>query len=126
MKTVIKVVIAIALINAAARVGMAYAGYYQLKDQVQELITFNGAKMSDGELQNQILDRATSLNLPIAVENIDVQHDGLKTMASTTYAQAVEVFPNYKYPINFHFTVESLAMGGLGANAPTATSQANN
>src|SRR5436853_2038162 len=121
MKTIIKVVIAIALINAAARVGMAYAGFYQLKDQAQELVTFNGAKASDGELQNQILAKAQSLNLPIDVANIDVKHDGLHTMASTSYTQPVEVFPNYKYPINFRFTVDAIGMGGLGANAPGPT-----
>src|SRR4051812_5270543 len=104
MKTIIKIIIAAALINAAARVGLAYAGFYQLKDQAQELVTFNGAKSSDGELQNLILAKATSLNLPVDVANIDVQHDGLHTMASTSYTQPVEVFPNYKYPFKFQFT----------------------
>jgi hypothetical protein len=119
MKTIIKVVVAIALINAAARVGMAYAGFYQLKDQAQELVTFNGARSSDGDLQNQILAKAASLNLPVAVTDIDVQHDGLHTMASTSYTQPVEVFPNYKYPMKFHFTVDAIGMSGLGANVPT-------
>lgn len=105
---------------------MAYAGFYQLKDQAQELVTFNGAKASDGELQNQILAKAASLNLPLDATDIDVQHDGLHTRASTSYTQAVEVFPNYKYPINFHFTVDALAMGGLGANAPGAPVAAQN
>ena len=114
MKTIIKVVIAIAFINAAVRVGMAYAGYYQLKDQAQELVTFNGSKMSDGDLQNQVLDKATALNLPVDVANIDVQHAGPKTTLTTAYTQSVEVFPNYKYPINFRFSVDALLMTGLG------------
>jgi hypothetical protein len=119
VKTIIKIIIAVALINAAARVGLAYAGFYQLKDQAQELVTFNGAKSSDGELQNLILAKAMSLNLPLDVSNIDVQHDGLHTMASTSYTQPVEVFPNYKYPLKFQFTVDAIGMSGLGANAPT-------
>jgi hypothetical protein len=109
MKTIIKVVVAIALINAAARVGMAYAGFYQLKDQAQELVTFNGARSSDGDLQNQILAKAASLNLPVEVTDIDVQHDGL--------------FPNYKYPMKFHFTVDAIGMSGLGANVPTPSAR---
>jgi hypothetical protein len=123
MKTIIKVVVAIALINAAARVGMAYAGFYQLKDQAQELVTFNGARSSDGDLQNQILAKAASLNLPVEVTDIDVQHDGLHTMASTSYTQPVEVFPNYKYPMKFHFTVDAIGMSGLGANVPTPSAR---
>jgi len=123
MKTIIKVVVAIALINAAARVGMAYAGFYQLKDQAQELVTFNGARSSDGDLQNQILAKAASLNLPVEVTDIDVQHDGLHTMASTSYTQPVEVFPNYTYPIKFHFTVDAIGMSGLGANVPVPSAR---
>jgi hypothetical protein len=118
MKTIIKVVVAIALINAAARVGLAYAGFYQLKDQAQELVTF-GAKVSDADLQNQIVAKAAALNLPIDVANVDVKHDGLHTSASTAYTLPVEVFPNYTYPINFHFTVDALSMSGLGP-APAA------
>jgi len=123
MKTIIKVVVAIALINAAARVGMAYAGLYQLKDQAQALVTFNGARSSDGDLQNQILAKAASLNLPVEVTDIDVQHDGLHTMASTSYTQPVEVFPNYKYPMKFQFTVDAIGMSGLGANVPTPSAR---
>ena len=47
MKTIIKILIAIAILNASARVGIAAAGYYQLKDASQELLTF-GAQASPG------------------------------------------------------------------------------
>ena len=110
MKTVIKLLIVAAIVNATARVGMAAARYYQLKDESQELVTFGGNVVL-GELQNQILLKAEELEVPLASEDILVTREGLRTMASAAYTDSVEVFPNYKYPIRFQFRVEGLNMG---------------
>ena len=110
MKTVIKLLIAAAIVNATARVGMAAATYYQLKDESQELVTFGG-NIVPGELQNQILLKAEELQLPVAVDDILVTRQGLRTTASAAYTDSVEVFPNYKYPIRFQFKVEGVNMG---------------
>jgi hypothetical protein len=110
VKTVIKLLIAAAIVNATARVGMAAARYYQLKDQSQELVTFGG-NIGAGELQNQILLKAEDLQLPLAAEDIVVTREGLRTWASAAYTDSVEVFPNYKYPIKFQFRVEGINMG---------------
>jgi hypothetical protein len=110
MKTVIKLLIAVAIINATARVGMAAARYYQLKDESQELVTFGG-NIVPGELQNQILLKAEELQLPLAFDDILVTRQGLRTTASAAYTDSVEVFPNYKYPIKFQFKVEGVNMG---------------
>ena len=110
MKTVIKLLIAAAIINATAHVGMAAARYYQLKDQSQELVTFGG-HIGAGELQNQILLKAEELRLPLAFEDILVTREGLRTTAIAAYTDSVEVFPNYKYPIKFQFKVEGINMG---------------
>ena len=115
MKTIIKLVIAIVIANAAVRVGIAAAKYYQLKDQSQELVTF-GANASPSELQNHILDKATALGVPVAPADIYVTRDGLHITAKASYTQPVEVFPNYTYPMRFQFSVEAVSMGGLGAN----------
>ena len=110
MKTLIKLLIAAAIVNGTARVGMAAARYYQLKDESQELVTFGG-NIIPGELQNQILLKAEQLKLPLAFEDILVTREGLRTTASAAYTDSVEVFPNYKYPIKFQFKVEGVNMG---------------
>ena len=115
MKTTIKILIAIAILNAAVRVGMAAASYYQLKDASQELVTF-GASTSTGDIQNHILQKAESFKLPLAAGDIEVTRDGLRTTVKASYTQAVEVFPNYTYPINFRFSVEALSMAGLSGD----------
>jgi hypothetical protein len=110
MKTLIKLLIAVAIVNATARVGMAAARYYQLKDQSQELVTFGGSAVP-GELQNEILLKAEELRLPLASDDILVTREGLRTTATAAYTDSVELFPNYKYPIRFQFKVEGVNMG---------------
>src|SRR4029079_1148731 len=110
MKTVIKLLIAAAIINATARVGMAAARYYQLQDQSQERVTVGGNAVP-GELQNEILLKAEELQLPLASDDILVTREGLRTTASAAYTASVELFPNYKYPIRFQFKVEGVNMG---------------
>ncbi len=110
MKTIIKILIALAIINAAARVGIAAARYYQLKDETQELVTFGG-NVSPGDLQNRIMDQATALQLPLVFEDITVTRDGFHTTATAAYTQPVEVFPSYTYPIKFQFTVDGISLG---------------
>ena len=118
MKTIIKLLIAIAIVNAVVRVGMATASYYEFKDQVQQLVTF-GADAPVGGLQDHMLERASALDLPIAADDVEVTRQGKRTAASAAYTQPVEVFPSYEYPINFQFTVEGVNLGGLGAAQPT-------
>ena len=119
MKTIIKLLIAIAILNGVVRVGLAAASYYQFKDQAQQIVTF-GAEAPVGELQDQMLERATALNLPVGPEDIEVTREGKRTAASASYTQQVEVFPSYQYPIDFQFTVEGLNLAGLGGVAPPA------
>jgi hypothetical protein len=122
MKTIIKLLIVIAIINAAARVGLAAAKYYQLKDQSQQLVTFGG-KTTPGDLQNRILAQAEALQLPLVYEDIAVTRDGYRTTAQAAYTQPIEVFPNYKYPVKFEFTVQGVDMGqgvNPGAEHPLA------
>ena len=115
MKTIIKLVIAIVIANAVFRVGLVAAKYYQLKDQTQELLTF-GANATPNEIQNRIIAKAESLGVPVVADDVTVTRDGLRTIASIAYSQAVEVFPNYKYPIKFQFTADAISMGGLNGS----------
>src|SRR5262249_6992626 len=96
----------------AARTGMAAASYYQLKDQSLQLVTF-GAKASPGEIQQQILDKAQDLEVPLDPADVEVSRTGLHTTATASYTQPVEVFPSYIYPLSFHFTVDAFSMAGL-------------
>jgi hypothetical protein len=112
MKTVIKVIVAIAVVNALARCGDAYWSFYQLKDAAQQAIVFAGRQTS-AQIENDIMQKATALDVPLPPENLDVHHTQTHRIASASYTQDVEIFPNYVYPVPFSFTVDAIAPGGL-------------
>jgi hypothetical protein len=109
LKTIIKILIAAVLLNAAARGGMAAWTYYQFRDKTEQLVIF-GARSTPAELHNQIVETATDLNVPVTPENITVEREGARTRAAAAYVQPVEFFPTYIYPINFSFRVEGFAI----------------
>ena len=113
MKTIIKLLIVLVIINALFRVGVVAAKYYQFKDSSQQLVTF-GAGIGPGQLQNRIMDKATELEVPIDLDDITVTRDGFHTTATAAYTESVEVFPSYTYPIPFTFKVDGMDMGSNG------------
>jgi hypothetical protein len=84
--------------------------YSQLKDTAQQLVLF-GEKSTTEELSKGILARATELHLPVNPDDINVRRNGQRTVAETTYTQAVEFFPNYQYPVKFSFSVDAVSLG---------------
>jgi hypothetical protein len=109
VKTIIKLLIAAAILNAAVRGGMAAFTYYQFKDRAEQLVIF-GARATPAELHNQIVATATELEVPIDPENITVEREGSRTRAEAAYVQPVEFFPSYTYPVNFSFRVEGFSI----------------
>jgi hypothetical protein len=109
MKTVIKLIIAAALINAVARGAWAQWNYYQLKDSAQEMLTLD-IDASPEQLQSAILDKAAELNLPLEADDVAVRKDGARSSASASYTLPIEFFPSYTYPMKFSFTVDAIAI----------------
>ena len=112
IKTAIKLLIAVAMINAAARAGMAALKYYQLKDGAQEVVLFGGTVSTD-ELRSEILDKAARLGVPLDLEGIDVRRDGSRTVASVSYVQPIDLLPTFTYPLDLSFSVEAFRAVGL-------------
>ena len=105
IKTIVKLLIALAVVNAAARGGMAMWKYYQFKDAAQQLVIF-GVNTPPDQLYNQVLARAEDLDVPVAPENVNIRREGPRTWAEAKYTEPVELFPRYTYPFEFSFSVE--------------------
>jgi hypothetical protein len=112
MKTLVKVVVVVMVLNAVVRVGWAQWNFYQLRDTAQQAVTF-GAQDQPVEIQARILDKAVELELPVPPEGVLVERDGMRTHAAANYTQPVEVFPRYEYPLSFSFSVEAVSLTGL-------------
>ncbi len=110
MKTVLKLVIAVALLNAVVRVGDSAWNYYQLKDTAERALLFGGQSSSQ-QLHQQIMESAMELELPLKPEDLRVRWRPGRRVADAQYTQQIELFPNYLYPVVFSFTVEAVAVG---------------
>jgi hypothetical protein len=118
VKTIIKLLIVIAILNAVVRAGLAMARYYELKDEAQQLVTF-GADAAPNELQNEIMKKAEELQVPLDYDDLNVARDGVRTIATGSYTEPIELFPSYQYPYTFTFTVEGLSLNRRATAPPT-------
>jgi hypothetical protein len=112
MRTVIKIAIALALINAAVRTGLVALDYYQLKDAAQQEAIFGG-RTPPSEIATHVLEKAEELNVPLARNDLEVTRQGDLTMIRGVYTQPVELFPRFVYPFELSFAVEARVLAGL-------------
>jgi hypothetical protein len=109
MKTVVKLLLMLAVLYAVVHAAYAAMTYYQLKDATEQMLTF-GSETSTSQLQSRIAEKAAELDLPVQPEDVHVRRQGARTTASASYTQPVEVFPNYMYPMKFSYSVEAYSL----------------
>jgi hypothetical protein len=110
MKTLFKLAVAILVLNAAIRGGLAMWQYYQFKDAAQQVVLF-GLRAEPEEIQANIVARATALSVPLRPDDVKVSRDATRTIAEGSYVRGVEFFPNYPYPVKFTFEVDAVSLG---------------
>lgn len=109
IRTVIRLIVAAAVVNGAIRVGLVWWDYYQLKDAAQQLIVFE-IDAAPRDIRDQILDKALELAVPLEPENLEVIREGTMTFVTAFYVHPVEVFPRFEYPLEMSFFVEARAI----------------
>ena len=109
MKTILKLLLAGIVINAAFHGGTAAMHYYKFREAAQQAVLF-GASATPTDIRRQIVARGQELQLPIKLENVMVRRQGGRTWADAAYEHKVEFFPNQTYPLDFAFSVEAHSM----------------
>lgn len=117
MKTIIKLIIAVVLANAAYQGGSVFLKYYQFKDETQQMILFGQAETVTA-LTSQILNEATKRGVPLDGDGVNVTREGMRTVAEVSYNDKVEVFPRYFYPLDFSFSAEAYGVAGASPINP--------
>ena len=119
MKTLIKLLLAAAIVWASWKTGSAYWRFYKLKDGAQEAALF-GAAQSNAELHNSVVELANELNLPLDPERVVVRRIPNHTYVTASYTEKVEVLPSFFYPWQFNLDVDVLTMTPpIDAQLPT-------
>jgi hypothetical protein len=109
MKTIVKLVIVAAVVNATVRIAAASWQHYQFEDATQQVLLF-GRSATETQLHEQIAQRAVDFEIPIDPANIEVVRETARTLARASYTRPVELFPRYFYPMDFSFEVDTLAV----------------
>jgi hypothetical protein len=112
IKTILRLVIAVALLNAVVRSATVAWKYYQLKDSAQQAVLF-GWESPTEQIRNEIYDKAGELDVPLDLNGIDVRRTGDRTVAIASYVQQIELLPTYAYPVDLSFTVEGFKTSGF-------------
>jgi hypothetical protein len=110
MKTLFKLVVAVLVLNAAVRGGLAMWQYYQFKDAAQQVVLF-GQRSEPEEITANIVARAAALSVPLSPDDVKVSRDAMHTVAVGSYVRPVDFFPNYPYPVKFTFVVDAVNLG---------------
>jgi alcohol dehydrogenase class IV len=92
LKTLLKLLVAAAILNATWRIGSAYWERYQFQDAVKEAAQFSQRATAD-QLAGQVLDLADKMDIPLQADDVTVAKERRRTTVDAAYARDIEVFP---------------------------------
>ena len=101
MKTIIKIVIALAVVTAAFQASRASFANYQFQDSVHEALLFN-PRATDKEIIGAVMQVALEQGLPVEPGNIDIKQVGADLIVDISYETEVKLLPGI-YTTNFTF-----------------------
>ena len=105
MKLIFKLAILAIILNAAFRIGGEYVAYYQFRDTIREAAMFTAR--TDDELGQAVMDSATTFDVPLEPDGFTMRRDGREALVTGSYTKSIELFPGYKYPWKFPFTIQA-------------------
>lgn len=102
MKTIIKLVIAIAILTAAFQGSRALMSNYQFEDDIQQAMQFS-PNASDDEMIEKIVGLASDYGLPVQAGNVTMSERASDRIANVTYTTDVAFIPGLiTRPITFN------------------------
>lgn len=102
MKTIIKLVLALALLTAAFQVARATMSNYQFEDAVEQALLFS-PNASDAEITQQVVSLADEYGLPVTAEDITISQRSADRIVDVSYTMDVAFIPGViTQPIKFN------------------------
>ena len=92
MTTLIKIVLALVLITATVRAGMAALAHYQFTDAVQQAMLF-APNASDAQLVQSVLKMAQQHEVPITQDDVTLRHRGTDIVVEFSYSKSITLIP---------------------------------
>lgn len=122
----VKIVIALLVVNGVVRLGAAYLADYRFEDRLTQIAQF-GDRRSEAQLCTEAMEAAQRLELPVAEEAIRIRRGGnppftcgkgfegavpaaqggaQKLFIEASYARDVDLAPGYARRFSFNPSVE--------------------
>lgn len=115
MKTILQLLIAALIVNAAARGATAAWRYYQFKDAATNEARFAG-NVPAATIHQRILRVAAQHGIAILPADLEIEKDGTETKVSALYGEEIELVPRlFKREFLFEFEVSVHPMRPLTA-----------
>ena len=117
MKTILKLIVVALLANAGWHLFSAYSPHYRFKDGAQYAAQFR-AQMTDKELHEKIMELAAQYEIPVTVADLQVRHQGDRTVVKASYNRRIELLPGFSPTWPFSFEVDVLNLGTIPPSQP--------
>ena len=92
MATIIKLFLALVVLNAAAQLGMAELKHYRYTDALQNAVLF-APNATDDELAEEAVRLAQEHQVPLDAANVTVSHRGADIVVEGAYTMDVTLVP---------------------------------
>lgn len=112
MKTILKILLAVLVINACVQGGRSAWRHLEFKDAVDQEARFGSSK-TPSQLRDRLIQLGAEHGVTLAPEDVTVEKRGVQTYVALTYREGIPVVPAvYVYQRSFAFTllVEPLHM----------------
>lgn len=101
MKTIIKIVIAVALLTACFQAARAALNNFQFEDAAQQRLLFD-TRATDAEVVNLVVKLANEYAIPLTDDDVSVSVVGQDRIVEMSYTLNVELLPGiFTYPWTF-------------------------
>ncbi len=113
MKTIIKIVITLAILTACFQAGRYYFNNFQFEDAAQQRLLFE-TRASDADVVNIVMKLAAEYQLPLKDEDISVRMIGQDRVVEMEYTENVPLLPGvFTYPWKFTPKTSTRMLSGI-------------
>jgi hypothetical protein len=113
MKTIIKIVLALAIVTAAFQAARASVANYQFEDGVHESLLFN-PRATDKEIIGAVMLLAREQGIEVEPGNIVIKQVGADLIVNITYEAEVDLLPGiYKRTFTYKPSASTRLMPGV-------------
>jgi hypothetical protein len=109
IRTLIKLVIVLVVLNGLYRFGDAYWDHYQFEDSVQQLAQFSENATAD-DVRAKVMELARSQDIPLTTDNLTVTRVPRRIEVDGVYVRDLTLFPGYIKPWDFKIHVVVLTL----------------